>query len=79
MCVQCHVSPLLSDWDKIIQELKDIKQTKDKDLYSILWDIFNKMNDLDEIYQELIIDHNRRPRNFGEPVKSTNRAKFNVK
>lgn len=33
------------------------------------------MNDLDDIYQELIIDHNRRPRNFGEPAKSTNRAK----
>ena len=33
------------------------------------------MSDLDEIYQELIIDHNRRPRNFGKPSKSTNYAK----
>lgn len=33
------------------------------------------MSDLDEIYQELIIDHNRRPRNYGKPSDSTNYAK----
>ena len=32
------------------------------------------MNELRELYQELILDHNRRPRNFGVPAESTNQA-----
>jgi nitrogen fixation protein NifU and related proteins len=27
--------------------------------------------DLDELYQSIILDHNRRPRNYGEPAAST--------
>jgi nitrogen fixation protein NifU and related proteins len=30
--------------------------------------------DLDELYQSIILDHNRRPRNFGEPVVSSHQA-----
>ena len=32
------------------------------------------MNELRELYQELILDHNRHPRNFGVPEHSTNQA-----
>ena len=32
------------------------------------------MSDLSELYQELILDHNRRPRNFGELPDATCRA-----
>jgi nitrogen fixation protein NifU and related proteins len=32
------------------------------------------MNELRELYQELILDHNKRPRNFGVPAGSTNQA-----
>ena len=33
------------------------------------------MSELNEIYQELIIDHNRRPRNFGKMDNYTNYSK----
>tara|TARA_B100000700_G_scaffold331041_1_gene460944 strand:- start:11720 stop:12211 length:492 start_codon:yes stop_codon:yes gene_type:complete len=33
------------------------------------------MSNLDDIYQELIIDHNRRPRNYGKLDSSTHSAK----
>ena len=33
------------------------------------------MSELNEIYQELIIDHNRRPRNFGKMDSYTNYSK----
>jgi nitrogen fixation protein NifU and related proteins len=29
------------------------------------------VSDLDELYQSIILDHNRRPRNYGEPAAST--------
>jgi nitrogen fixation protein NifU and related proteins len=29
------------------------------------------MSDLTELYQSIILDHNRRPRNYGEPAAST--------
>jgi nitrogen fixation protein NifU and related proteins len=29
------------------------------------------VTDLDELYQSIILDHNRRPRNFGEPAASS--------
>lgn len=32
------------------------------------------MSDLDELYQSIILDHNRRPRNFGEPASSSQHA-----
>ena len=32
------------------------------------------MSDLRDLYQELILDHNRHPRNFGELASATNRA-----
>ncbi len=32
------------------------------------------MADLDELYQSIILDHNRRPRNYGEPVTSNHHA-----
>src|SRR3954451_19053621 len=32
------------------------------------------MNDLTELYQEVILDHSRRPRNFGELPDATARA-----
>ena len=32
------------------------------------------MNELRELYQELILDHNKSPRNFGVPEDSTNQA-----
>jgi nitrogen fixation protein NifU and related proteins len=32
------------------------------------------MSDLDELYQSIILDHNRRPRNYGEPTASNRRA-----
>ena len=32
------------------------------------------MSDLDELYQSIILDHNRRPRNFGEPASCSHRA-----
>ena len=32
------------------------------------------MADLDELYQSIILDHNRRPRNFGEPATSNHHA-----
>ena len=32
------------------------------------------MNELRELYQEVILDHNRRPRNFGVPEHATNQA-----
>lgn len=32
------------------------------------------MSDLDELYQSIILDHNRRPRNFGEPASSSHHA-----
>ena len=32
------------------------------------------MADLDELYQSIILDHNRRPRNFGEPATCTHHA-----
>jgi len=32
------------------------------------------MNDLRDLYQEVILDHNRRPRNFGELVGATHEA-----
>jgi nitrogen fixation NifU-like protein len=32
------------------------------------------MSDLSELYQELILDHNRRPRNFGELPEADRRA-----
>jgi nitrogen fixation NifU-like protein len=32
------------------------------------------MSDLSELYQELILDHNRRPRNYGELPDATSRA-----
>ncbi|MHC4106880.1 MAG: iron-sulfur cluster assembly scaffold protein, partial [Planctomycetota bacterium] len=32
------------------------------------------MSDLHELYQELILDHNRRPRNFGRPTTSDGEA-----
>jgi nitrogen fixation NifU-like protein len=32
------------------------------------------MNELRELYQELILDHNRRPRNFGVPEGATSQA-----
>ena len=32
------------------------------------------MSDLDELYQSIILDHNRRPRNYGEPASSSHRA-----
>ena len=32
------------------------------------------MNDLRELYQELILDHNRKPRNFGELQDATHVA-----
>ena len=33
------------------------------------------MSDLRELYQEIILDHNRRPRNFGVPDQSNRTAK----
>jgi len=33
------------------------------------------MSDLRELYQEIILDHNRRPRNFGAPDRSNRTAK----
>jgi nitrogen fixation protein NifU and related proteins len=30
--------------------------------------------DLDELYQSIILDHNRRPRNYGEPATSNHHA-----
>ena len=33
------------------------------------------MSELNEIYQELILDHNRRPRNFGKMNNYTNYSK----
>ena len=33
------------------------------------------MSDLRELYQEIILDHNRRPRNFGVPDRSNRTAK----
>ena len=33
------------------------------------------MSDLRELYQEIILDHNRRPRNFGVPGQSNRTAK----
>ena len=32
------------------------------------------MSDLDELYQSIILDHNRRPRNYGEPATCTHHA-----
>lgn len=32
------------------------------------------MADLDELYQGIILDHNRRPRNFGEPATCSHHA-----
>ena len=32
------------------------------------------MSDLDELYQSIILDHNRRPRNYGEPASSSHHA-----
>lgn len=32
------------------------------------------MADLDELYQSIILDHNRRPRNYGEPATSNHHA-----
>ena len=32
------------------------------------------MSDLDELYQSIILDHNRRPRNYGEPAASSHHA-----
>ena len=32
------------------------------------------MADLDELYQSIILDHNRRPRNYGEPPTSSHHA-----
>jgi nitrogen fixation protein NifU and related proteins len=32
------------------------------------------MNELRELYQEVILDHNRRPRNFGVPAESSRQA-----
>ena len=32
------------------------------------------MSGLDELYQSIILDHNRRPRNYGEPAGCTHRA-----
>jgi nitrogen fixation NifU-like protein len=32
------------------------------------------MNDLRDLYQEVILDHNRRPRNFGELAAANHRA-----
>ncbi len=32
------------------------------------------MSDLDELYQSIILDHNRRPRNFGEPAHCSHHA-----
>ena len=33
------------------------------------------MSDLMEIYKEVILDHNKAPRNFGKPESLTNEAK----
>ena len=32
------------------------------------------MSDLDELYQSIILDHNRRPRNYGEPTVCSHQA-----
>ena len=32
------------------------------------------MSDLDELYQSIILDHNRRPRNYGEPARCSHHA-----
>ena len=32
------------------------------------------MADLDELYQSIILDHNRRPRNYGQPSRSSHHA-----
>ena len=32
------------------------------------------MADLDELYQSIILDHNRRPRNYGQPAHSNHHA-----
>ncbi|HYW48955.1 MAG TPA: SUF system NifU family Fe-S cluster assembly protein, partial [Gemmatimonadaceae bacterium] len=32
------------------------------------------MSDLDELYQSIILDHNRRPRNYGEPASCSHHA-----
>ncbi len=32
------------------------------------------MSELDDLYQEIILDHNRRPRNFGKLENSTHQA-----
>lgn len=32
------------------------------------------MSNLDELYQSIILDHNRRPRNYGEPARSSHHA-----
>jgi len=32
------------------------------------------VSDLDELYQSIILDHNRRPRNYGEPASSSHHA-----
>lgn len=32
------------------------------------------MSDLDDLYQSIILDHNRRPRNYGEPATCSHRA-----
>ncbi len=32
------------------------------------------MSDLDELYQSIILDHNRRPRNYGEPARCSHQA-----
>jgi len=32
------------------------------------------VSDLDELYQSIILDHNRRPRNYGEPASCSHHA-----
>ncbi|MFP4167119.1 MAG: Fe-S cluster assembly sulfur transfer protein SufU [Opitutales bacterium] len=32
------------------------------------------MSDLEELYQDIILDHNKRPRNYGEPERCTHKA-----